>query len=358
MISGTVKDAITGEPIAGATIIVKGKIIGASTNLDGNFNFGITLPPPFILMFSAVEYQTREYEIIENNQVVNVNLRTLAEVNAGIVNTATQKEESLLRSPVAIDKRELLAIGEFPAPSFYEGIALLQGVQMNESSLTFQSPNTRGFAGIDNTRFLQLIDGIDNTLPGLNFAVGNFGGVSPLDIAEIELVPGASSAAYGPNAFNGVLSLTTKSPFDYEGLSVSLQNGVTVQDAAGTNPFVQMGIRYAKVFNDDWGLKFNISTMKGTDWHATDYTDLDTETLLNPNKGRGINPAYDGVNVYGDEIVQAINLGAFGGPDTTIRVARTGFNEADLTDYQAQTLNFNAALHYRFDGKYRNYWCL
>ena len=54
------------------------------------------------------------------------------------------------------------------------------------------------------------------TVSGLGFALGNFLGSSELDLMKVEIVSGASSAFFGPNAFNGVISMNTKSPFLFD----------------------------------------------------------------------------------------------------------------------------------------------
>ena len=77
-------------------------------------------------------------------------------------------------------------------------------------------------------RSLQLIDGVDNQSPGLNFSLGNFLGASELDVLKVDLIVGASSAYYGPNAFNGVISMTTKDPFIYRGLSAMVKTTLTL----------------------------------------------------------------------------------------------------------------------------------
>jgi outer membrane receptor protein involved in Fe transport len=66
------------------------------------------------------------------------------------------------------------------------------------SSLTYKQVNTRGFNSTGNSRFLQLVDGVDNQTPGLNFAVGNQFGATDLDIESVEVIPGSASALYGP----------------------------------------------------------------------------------------------------------------------------------------------------------------
>ena len=114
--------------------------------------------------------------------------------------------------------------------------------------MTFKSVNTRGFATFANTRFMQLVDGMDNSSPALNFAFGNLLGMSELDVKTVELLPGASSALYGANAFNGIMFMTSKSPFDDQGISLSYKDGLTSQEAAGDNKFYDVNIRMALCF--------------------------------------------------------------------------------------------------------------
>ena len=110
----------------------------------------------------------------------------------------------------------------------------------------------------------------DNASPALNFVMGNLVGINELDVKSVELLPGASSALYGANAFNGILFMTSKSPFDDPGISVYLKTGLTVQDEAGDNNFTDVGIRAAHAFNEKFAVKTSFSFLKGTDWYAVD----------------------------------------------------------------------------------------
>src|SRR3546814_6561268 len=67
---------------------------------------------------------------------------------------------------------------------------------------------------------------MDNQSPGLNFSVGNMIGVPELDVASLELLPGAASALYGAGGINGTLLMYSKNPFDYQGMSVQLKAGL------------------------------------------------------------------------------------------------------------------------------------
>ncbi len=364
--SGSVKEAKTEVPIPGANIKVVGKAIGTTTDFDGNFSLTVILNPPFTIEVSLIGYTTVKFEITQNNQSVNVTLAEAATALDEVIVSASRTPERVLESPVTIERMDFRDIKNTSSPTFYDGLENLKGVDVNTNSLTFKSVNTRGFATFANTRFMQLVDGMDNSSPALNFNLGNLLGMSELDVNTVELLPGASSALYGANAFNGILFMTSKSPFDTEGVSVYGKTGITTQDAAGDNQFADVGIRLAHKFSDKFAAKASFSYLKGTEWYATDYNQYidngagNADTVI-PSLGN--QTAFDQANIYGDEV----NLGVLGldlkqvalSMEGTIlpigasnfvpadNVSRTGYKESDLTDYKAESAKVNIALHYK-----------
>lgn len=345
-ITGSVKEAKTGEPIPGANIKVVGKSIGTTTDFDGNFSFKVAQNPPFTLEISLIGYASTKVEITKSEQIINAVLDEAATALDEVVVSASRTPERVLESPVTIERMDIRDIKNTSSPTFYDGLENLKGVDVNTNSLTFKSINTRGFATFANTRFMQLVDGMDNSSPALNFNLGNLLGMSELDINTVELLPGASSALYGANAFNGILFMTSKSPFEYQGVSVYGKTGITSQKAAGDNQFADVGIRMAYKFSDKFAAKASFSYLKGTEWWATEYRDFD-----NPSFDRS-NPAYNGLNVYGDEVATTLNFDSASGlPAGTLgsaRVSRNGYNEVDLMDgYGATSAKADFAFHYR-----------
>jgi len=350
-ISGTIKEAKTEQPIPGANIKVVGKSIGTTTDFDGNFSLTVTQNPPFTIAVSLMGFTTVKVEITQNNQKVNVSLEESATALDEVIVSASRTPERILESPVSIEHMDVRAIRNTSSPSFYDGLENLKGVDVNTNSLTFKSINTRGFATFANTRFMQLVDGMDNSSPALNFNLGNLLGMSELDINSIELLPGASSALYGANAFNGILFMTSKNPFDSEGISTYVKTGLTSQKAAGDNNFTDVGIRMAHKFSDKFAAKASFSFLRGTDWYATDYKDY-----ANPGATRD-DPNYDGLNIYGDEVSTSLNfeeIALANGVPAFIAstmgattVSRTGYKEVDLMDYVAQSAKVDISLNYR-----------
>lgn len=356
-ITGTVNDAKTGETLPGANIKVARKAVGTSTDFDGNFVLQVTDTPPFTIEISMIGYQPAQVEITKDNQEVVVELTENATSLDEIVVSASRTPERIMESPVAIERMDSRAIKNTSAPSFYDGLENLKGVDVNTNSLTFKSVNTRGFATFANTRFMQLVDGMDNSSPALNFALGNLLGMSELDVKTVELLPGASSALYGANAFNGIMFMTSKSPFDDQGISLSYKDGLTSQDAAGDNKFYDVNIRMAYAFSEKFAAKATLSYLDGTEWFATDYRNTFDGAYTSGDRNTDRN--YDGLNVYGDEVSTNIkgvaetleSMGIFPNgaaaliPSETI--SRTGYDEKDLMSYNARSVKFGASLNYR-----------
>jgi outer membrane receptor protein involved in Fe transport len=253
-----------------------------------------------------------------------------------IVISASRTPEKVKESPVTIERMTIKDIKRTAAPSFYDGLENLKEVQMNTSSMSFKSINTRGFATVANTRFMQLVDGMDNSSPLLNFVLGNLVGISEIDVQSVELLPGASSALYGANAFNGILFMTSQSPFTHQGITAYAKYGQTSQKAAGSNDYYDYGVRAAHAFSPYFAAKANFTFMKGTDWYATNYND---KTVAGRDRSYH---GYDGINVYGDEAATKVGNG---GALPTDKVSRTGYNEVDLTDNKASNTKIDFSLH-------------
>lgn len=308
-ISGTITDKSTNETLPGVSIAVKGKAIGTSTNTDGKFNLSTTETTPFTLVISYIGYKTIEQTISGSASGMTIEMESQSILGQEVVIAASRTPERILESPVSIERFGLAAIRETAAVTFYDALANLKGVELSAQSLTFKSINTRGFNANGNTRFNQYIDGMDNQAPGLNFAVGNIIGISELDLDNVELLPGASSALYGAGGINGTMLMTSKNPFTSQGVSFSLKTGMNhlsdpLQDA---QPFQEAGVRIAKAWNK-FAFKTSMSFLQAQDWQAGNTSNFDRTGRKVISGNRSSDPNYDGVNVYGDEVSQNMRL--------------------------------------------------
>ena len=273
-----------------------------------------------------------------------------------VVVSASRVEESFLQSPVTVEKLNARAIRLSPAPSFFDAIDNLKGVQVITPSIGFKVINARGFTNTTNVRFAQLVDGVDNQAPHIGGPIGNVLGPSDLDIQSVELVPGTAAALYGLNAINGLANFQTRNPFSSEGLSVRQQTGINhLNDpnvktfglgASPAHSYSETSVRYAKVLvADKLAFKVNATYLRAYDWVANDQTDINPSGNSTTGLFGADNPAQDQVNRYGNESSDRRNI-TLGGKSYS--VARTGYDERDLVDYNVKTLKADGALHYRF----------
>tara|TARA_B110000503_G_scaffold14797_1_gene20323 strand:- start:35235 stop:38129 length:2895 start_codon:yes stop_codon:yes gene_type:complete len=379
-VTGTVVDD-NNDPIPGATIVVDA-MNGTVADFDGNFSISVSQSPPFTVTVSSVGFDSATLNVTTSNLDFDVKLESSQNLLDEIVISASRIAERLFDSPVTIEKFDYKDIAQSTGADFYSSLDGLKGVQINSGGLFLQQINTRGFSTIYNNGFVQLVDGMNNEAPGLNFSAGNLLGINELDIQSVELMPGAASALYGANATKGILFMNSKNPFDFPGVSVSYKHGITSQKAAGDNGYYDVAFRAANKFSDKFAAKITMSYQQGEDWHAVDYRDVNhlngryvsgTIEAQNPRDF----PDYDGINVYGDigqnfnmtqvfayavlpalvangtfTPAQGAQFGAIFGqmnPDFfgSTMINTSGYNEVDLVDNKASSFKTDIALHFK-----------
>ncbi len=380
ILSGNVKDKNTGEGLVGVNVVIKGRVVGTITDYKGDFRLETDIPLPLTLMFTYVGYSPQEIEVTNSNSSsIIVVMSDQVILGEEVVVSASRMEQSIMDSPVSIEKMGIADIKNTASDDYYKAIAGLKGVDVSTSSINFQILNSRGFGSTGNTRFVQLTDMMDTQAPALNFPIGNLNGPSLLDVESVEFIPGAASALYGPNAFNGILLVTSKNPFEYQGLSAFAKIGVNhiADDAeAGApdtpKPLYEASVRYAKAIGK-FAFKVNLSYMKAEDWYGLNYDDKNKSQ----QRDLAANPSFDGVHMFGDD--GGINLGLlrrnqllignvsaglqakFGLDENTANqqaamyvgslpadnVNRTGYQERYLVDYGAENLKLGVGLNYK-----------
>ncbi len=337
---------------------------GKQAVTDDNGVFKIKTTLPIKLHIYADGYEPEMMIVTKAKTKFSLILKESSKLDE-VVLSASRIPEKIFESPVTVSRMGQTDIKSIPAVNFYDGLANVKGVSTFNIGVLQKIVNTRGFTDTQDFRFVQLIDGVDNAIPQTDMSFGNTFGVNHLDVESVEILPGASSALYGSSAFNGVMLINTKSPFEYTGISAELKSGVTKQKS-GVDPFYNPSIRLAYMFDNNFAAKVNFSYYKGEDWHASDVRDISTGTIRDTS-GRN-STSYNGINTYGDET--AVNLKFLAlqkfmfvrnGEDKgliqkyrdliqktpNVFVSRTGYKEEFLTTNDADAKKFDASLYYR-----------
>ena len=227
-VSGTVTGS-NNQPLAGATVQVKGQKTSTVTDAKGNFQ--LTVDQSATIVISYVGYQQQEIKI-NNSQTINITLEATEQMlgNADVVTTGYQVL-SKERSAGAYSKPDMLTIAtRSSSPNILQRLdGLVPGLVVNNA------PNAeplliRGLTSVNSTKSpLIIVDGVElpsnNTNPDALTNVLNssnpIANINPQDIADITVLKDASAASiWGAKAANGVIVITTKKGRAGENLKV------------------------------------------------------------------------------------------------------------------------------------------
>ena len=309
----------------------------------------------FTMLICSVLYAQSRKKVIATDTVpqkgdtTQLKKRQLNEV----VVSASRISENILRSPVSIEKMTTVDFKRSAAPSFFDALENVKGVQLITPSLGFRIINTRGFANTTNVRFTQLVDGVDNQAPHIGAPIGNALGPSDLDIENVEIIPGTASALYGLNAINGLANFITKDPFTSQGISIQQKTGINHIGDKETSAklFSETSFRIAKAISPKFAFKLNGTYTAGYDWIANNTTDLNATANAKLGIAAGPdNPGYDPVNGYGNESSDRKTV-TLGGKQYSI--ARTGYAEKEVTDYDLHNVKVDVGLAYKLNDNTR-----
>jgi TonB-linked SusC/RagA family outer membrane protein len=308
VINGRVTDD-NNQPVAGASVIIKGAKTGTTTNQNGEFT--ISAPGNATLVISAVDHELREVKL-NNQATITVSLKHLDKVLGEVVVTGygTQRKRDVTGSVVSL-KGETLR--EVPAPNL---IAQLKGqtagVTIVSNSAT---PGGSGQIRIRGNRTLttsqfssDLLDGPLLVLDGVPFG-GSINDINPDDIASIEILKDASATAiYGSRGSGGVILITTKRGRTGR-ITTTYEGYVGITNIMGK----------LKVFNGQEFAQFKLdaAAYNRTNWPASAGT---SSYLLTPAEqaalAAGISTNWQDL-IYEQGFVTNHNIGILGGNEST-----------------------------------------
>jgi outer membrane receptor protein involved in Fe transport len=344
-ISGNVKNSVSKENVPAVSIRVKGTDRGTYSNSDGDYTLNVP-KLPVVLIFSSIGYEAQEVTVSDASKAIDISFVVNSSLAQEVVVAATRAPIRLLESPVTVERMSNAVIKNVAAPSVYEALTNLKGVDVHTASLTFRTVTTRGFVSSGNLRLNQLVDGMDNQAPGLNFSVSSIVGLTDLDVDNIEVLSGASSALYGSGGMNGTVLITSKNPFKYTGFSYNVKQGIMHVDGKqrSASPYNNVSMRWAKSFKDKVALRISGELIRGNDWQADDYRNKQQIGVLSSVVGgnRNNDPNFNGVNIYGDET--SVNIGQLAALLSSTINANVAAQSGGLVQLQAAANNYFTAI--------------
>ena len=216
--SGTVTSADNGEPVIGASVLIKGSSQGTVTNVNGKFSLNV--PANATLVISSVGMLPQEVAPGTNLNIVLVtDTKTLDEVVVTALGIQRQKRD-LGYSTTNINSEELTQA---------KSVSVATGLQGKVAGLNIASLNNGVFEDVKiNLRGIRSLTGNNNPmllLDGVPVGLGLLNSINPNDVESVNVLKGTSAAAiYGPDARNGVIVVTTKAGSKTDKPEITISN--------------------------------------------------------------------------------------------------------------------------------------
>jgi TonB-linked SusC/RagA family outer membrane protein len=242
ILTGTVTDATSGDPVIGANVIIEGTTIGVITDENGKFSIDIPSPSVNILV-SFIGYNTERVQVSGQTTIAVKLVPDITKLDeVVVVGYGTQKRVNLTGSVSVIDIDDLKSRPITQASQALQG--KMAGVTVTQN---FGAPGSdagtiriRGIGTLGNNNPMVLVDGVE----------GNLNDINPNDIESISVLKDAASASiYGSRAASGVILVTTRRGSKNEKMSVTY-NGIGGIQVATRLPKIVDGYTYMVMKNE------------------------------------------------------------------------------------------------------------
>jgi len=265
-ITGVIRTS-TGIPIADARIAVRGGTAVTTSQRDGRYILQVVPSGMQTLEVRAfgqkpsnVALQVPASGEVKQDVVLEASVVELT----GLVVSATRQVEKITDAPATISRIEAEEIENSVGNSFAGALKKVKGIDFIQVGVTGAAINARGFNSSFNNRMLQMEDGRISVIGEAGLPLGSLTALSKVDLAGIEVVVGPGSALYGADASNGVVTIQTKDPKQYQ--------GTTLEIAGGNRGYQNVQGRFARVTKDGgWGYKATAEYQKADDFENVLY---------------------------------------------------------------------------------------
>jgi len=296
VLAGLVTDSAK-TPLPGAQVTLVGTRFGSTTGMDGRYR---------VIGITAGSYSVRVQRIGSKAQVYdNITIKDAAETTldsklsatalqlGGYVVSASRRVEKITDAPATITRIDAEQIRFSVGNSFTGALKEVKGVDFFQTGIAAAGINARGFNSAFNNRMLQMEDNRVAVLPENGLPVGVFTTIPKVDIAGVEVLIGPGAALYGPDASNGVVTLLSKDPKQYQGLTMEASvgsNGGALTDMYTNRPghvsYSDVQGRYAGMWGK-LGYKVTGEVLQAQDWqNVNNYAPVAPRTIPSPE----INP--------------------------------------------------------------------
>ncbi len=277
-LAGLVTDSAK-TPLPGAQVSVVGTRFGATSGLDGRYRV-IGIPAgSYTIRVQRIGALAKSFDNVSISANGEAKLDVVMQATAlqlgGYVVSASRRVEKITDAPATVTRITADQMSTTAGASFASVLKDVKGVDFVQTGIVAAGINARGFNSAFNNRMLQLEDNRIATLPENGLPAGLFTTIPKIDVAGVEVLVGPGAALYGPDASNGVVTLLSKDPKQYRGLTIETSLGSNggplgsmFDEKVGRVGALDAQIRYANVYKK-LGYKVTGERMWGRDWQNT-----------------------------------------------------------------------------------------
>ncbi|MCC6244754.1 MAG: TonB-dependent receptor [Gemmatimonadaceae bacterium] len=283
-ITGKITAVGTGAPIEGAQVQATSgsNRYSALSNAEGTYRLVNVADGAYTLVVRVIGYDTRTLTDVRPGSTTNITLTPRPiQLNETVVTASRARPEKALDAPASISVISSEKIEERPAITVTDHLRSTPGVDISRGGIAQSNVVARGFNNAFSGSMLMLQDYRFAGVPSLRVNVPFLFTGTNEDIDRMEVLLGPASALYGPNSSAGVLHVITKSPFNSQGTTISVDGG--------ERSVIRTGLRHATKLNDKLAFKVSGEYMQGRDWEYNDRAEPKTFPSTNnvPASRRG-----------------------------------------------------------------------
>ena len=264
-ITGKITAVGTGAPIEGAQVQATSGTnrYSALSNAEGTYRIVGVADGAYTLVIRVIGFDTRTLTDVRPGATTNITLTPRPiQLNETVVTASRARPEKALDAPASISVISSEKIEERPAITVADHLRSTPGVDVSRGGIAQSNVVARGFNNAFSGSMLMLQDYRFAGVPSLRVNVPFLFTGTNEDIDRMEVLLGPASALYGPNSSSGVLHVITKSPFNSQGTTISVDGG--------ERSVIRTGLRHATKLNDKLAFKVSGEYMQGRDWEYND----------------------------------------------------------------------------------------
>ncbi|RMH89552.1 MAG: TonB-dependent receptor [Calditrichaeota bacterium] len=291
-IAGKITDKESGEPLIGANVTLQGTVLGAATDMNGEYVIENVPPGTYTLVVEYIGYEGYSQANVTVGEdatvIIDVELAPTGIGLQAVTVTASRRAEKALDAPASVSVLSEVDIRSDVSPTSASVLRNVTGIDVAQTGIDRREIVVRGFNNAFSGAAYVLTDYRQAAVPALAVNVHSIMPNMAIDLDRVEIVRGPGSALYGPGVDAGVIHYITKDPFSHPGTTISMGGGNRSKGFA-TDNVGELGFaafRQAGKISENLAYKITGQWAQADDWRLDGNDPIDAAQLQNEARPR------------------------------------------------------------------------